>query len=753
MSKLIRFMLFIFLAPAATLPAAVVPHVGFVYPAGGTTGSTVTVTIGGQYLKDFSGLHLSGIPVEARLTDYLRIYDQKEGNAVRRRKEVLEAKMAEETNGLRKQQMQRQAELLGQEMDMVMENRREDKMNPAMAAKKQFNPQIAERITLEFKLPADIRPGEHELRVITTNGLSNPLLFQIGQMSETSEKEPNNLVKNAGPLPALPVLVNGQIMPGDVDCFRFRARRGQTLVFQADARALVPYLADTVPGWFQAVLTLYDADGVEVAYNDDFRFDPDPVLIYNVPQDGDYILSIRDSIFRGREDFVYRISIGETPFIERIFPLGGTENSEVDVSLSGVNLPCTEMKLETGNNAPDIRQIRVEKNGIPSNVRNFSISPLPDSPENEPNSLFAEAVAVTNDAAVINGTIGKPGDQDWFRFEGRQGQQKTIEVSARRLGSPLDARLTLLNARQQVLVVNDDTEDKSMGLLTHAADARMDITLPETGAYFIRLDDVQNKGGDEYAYRLMIGEEQPDFQLRVVPSSLQIPQEGTAIATVHVIRYGGFTGKVKLSVFDAPRGIELQRAVIPEGADSAQIAIAASQRAEEKLMTLDIEGVADCGHRTVHRQAVPAEDMMQAFLYRHLVTAQQLLVQVTEPELVTVSLDLPKDGVVRVRPGNEITLNPTVKWRDSTPKGIKLTLADPPEWLTLKTGFLSRQGGAIILNVSPNAEPGDSATVLLNGTVRIAKSPKDPDYNPVVKFQNNKIVNFTIDAVSVQIAN
>ena len=49
----------------------------------------------------------------------------------------------------------------------------------------------------------------------------------------------------------------------------------------------------------------------EVAYDDDYRFKPDPVILFEVPRDGAYVFAITDAIYRGREDFVYRISIGE----------------------------------------------------------------------------------------------------------------------------------------------------------------------------------------------------------------------------------------------------------------------------------------------------------------------------------------------------------------------------------------------------------------------------------------------------------
>ena len=103
---------------------------------------------------------------------------------------------------------------------------------------------------------------------------------------------------------------------------------------------MIPYLADAVPGWFQAALSLYDAQGHELAYADHYRFHPDPVLFYEVPADGEYVLQIRDSIYRGREDFVYRITVGELPFVTGIFPLGGPAGAQTTVELTGWNLPA-----------------------------------------------------------------------------------------------------------------------------------------------------------------------------------------------------------------------------------------------------------------------------------------------------------------------------------------------------------------------------------------------------------------------------
>ena len=120
----------------------------------------------------------------------------------------------------------------------------------------------------------------------------------------------------------VPAIVNGQILPGGVDRYRFQARKGMELVVVATARELIPYLADAVPGWFQAALALYDAKGNELEHADHYRFHPDPVLYYEIPKDGEYVVEIRDSIYRGREDFVYRITLGELPYHHQHVPAG-----------------------------------------------------------------------------------------------------------------------------------------------------------------------------------------------------------------------------------------------------------------------------------------------------------------------------------------------------------------------------------------------------------------------------------------------
>ena len=187
------------------------------------------------------------------------------------------------------------------------------------------------------------------MRLITPDGMSNPIWFQVDQWEERYETEPNDEHPDPAIGSTLPVVVNGQIMPGDVDRFSFTARKGTRLVMSVAARELMPYLADAVPGWFQAVLVLYDSKGDELVYAGAYYYRQDPVIYYEVPEDGEYFIEIRDSIYRGREDFVYRITLGELPFVTGIFPLGARAGTEVNVELQG---------LESGRDGTDGQRAR-----------------------------------------------------------------------------------------------------------------------------------------------------------------------------------------------------------------------------------------------------------------------------------------------------------------------------------------------------------------------------------------------------------
>jgi hypothetical protein len=733
---LLACLAFVFPALAQPLP----PRIGYVYPAGGQQGATFQVTLGGQYLDGVTNAYVSGAGVRAAVVEYNKPMPQGQFNLLRDRlKELQDKRQAAMRNGSKGNSSPASTNVwTAEDEKTVAELRQKILKNPP---NRNATPAIAETVIVKVTLAADAEPGPREIRLGTPNGVSNPLLFCVGQLPEFSApaaKAPNPEVdrfrERLGRQPkrdsareevrvTLPAIVNGQIMPGEVDRCRFSARQGQPLVAAVSARELIPYLPDAVPGWFQATLALYDAQGKELAYDDDFRFHPDPVLHYEIPKDGDYVIEIKDSIYRGREDFVYRIALGELPFVTSIFPLGGPTGARTTVAMKGWNLPETSMTTEPGE--PGIQPLSMRKAGFVSNRVPFAADTLPEGQDQEPNNLPASAQKVSL-PVIVNGHMDAPGDWDVFRFDGRAGDEIVAEVYARRLDSPLDSMIKLTDAGGAQLAVNDDYEDRASGLNTHHADSFLSLRLPANGTYYLHLGDTQRKGGAEYAYRLRLSPPQPDFELRVVPSSISV-RGGTSVPlTVYALRRDGFLGEIALALKDAPLGFALSGARVPANQDKVRLTLSVPPKPQEDPLSLSLEGRATIHEREVVRPAVPAEDMMQAFAYRHLVPAQEMRVAVSGrgmPRQVVrilgpMPVKIPAGGTARVQVGMPA---------NGVFGRLQLELSEPPEGISIASVSPARAGSEIVLQGdAAKVKPGLKGNLIVNAFAdRPPESGKD----------------------------
>ena len=88
----------------------------------------------------------------------------------------------------------------------------------------------------------------------------------------------------------------------------------------------------------------------------------------------------------------------------------------------------------------------------------FAVGDEPEVRETEPNDALAQANRI-NVPAAINGRIQQPGDVDHFLVTAQANQVLVLDVRARRLDSPLDSFLTVMNAQGGVLAENDDFVD------------------------------------------------------------------------------------------------------------------------------------------------------------------------------------------------------------------------------------------------------------------------------------------------------
>lgn len=665
----------VMLVTAASSAQAQNQYIGYVYPAGGQQGSTLPIRLGGQGLVHASDLVVSGEGVSARLVDYNRILNNQELALLRQqlselqKKEsmvgdVMAAKMAwfefPAPIGPVKEPKPGQADAKEEpsEKEVAKQNliRRikelfaEDERNAAVRAH-------SELVFAEVTVAPDARPGMREIRVITNRGISNALPFYVGQVPEAARKPmktakkpvlgKESLAQRKRPPEeeemqiTVPCTMNGQVGAGELNRYRFQGSKGQRLIIAAKARQLVPYVADGVPGWFQAVLRLHDSAGKEVAYNDDFRFHPDPLLNFEVPADGEYVLTINEALFRGRESFTYRITISELPFINSIFPLGGRVGEPVKIEMNGWNLEQATLSAPPKDAELGKYFIAASTGELVSNDVPFALDTLPECLEAESTDEPDKTQKVTL-PIIVNGRADYPGDWDVFEVDGKAGETIVAEVHARRLGSPFDSFVKVTTEEGKVIALNDDHHDAASGLNTDHADSYLMVKLPADGKYFVHLCDTRRHAGKEYSYRLRISHPQPDFELRLIPSRIVLRSNASANLTVYAIRKDGYSGPIKLSFKDLPEAFQSSGATLAAGKESVRLSIKTNLTETEQPVSLVVVGSATISDQEIVHQAMPAEDRMQAFLWRHLLPAKDLPAVVYNP-----SYQPPAD---RVRP-------------------------------------------------------------------------------------------------------
>lgn len=645
--------LIVWVASAQNQNGRMPPHVGYAYPAGGQIGTTFTVLVGGQNLEGATGVYVSGRGITGKITGFDRPLNQRETNQLREELDRLQQKR-QAALGLpaptKENGKKSPAAVSSQAADTSLEKatwtpddtKRLAEIRQLMQkrANRFPNPAIAETASVEISIDSLAATGFRELRLHTPLGLSNPIRFQVGELPEvtapgvcaTTNPALRERAEGApAPSPSVsaataitvPSVLNGQILAGEVDRFTFEAVKGQRLALAVSARSLTPYLADAVPGWFQATIGLFDARGREVAYADSFRSNPDPLVCFDAPETGRYTLEIKDSIFRGREDFVYRVAIGDFPVVTSVFPLGAQAGAPATFTLSGWNLSERASTLALSPQPTGTYRVRAAIGP----TLGMSLDPGPARAEEEPNNTPREAQTISTEVN-IDGRIGSPGDIDVFRFEAKAGAKLVVACRARIFGSPLDATLRLTDSAGTQLAFNDDCDDQADALTTHHADPRLSVALPKDDTYFIAIGDAQGAGGAAFGYRLTVAPPQPDFALRAVPSAINVPAGGSTTIVVHALRQDGFDGEIALGLVSAPSGISLGPAVIPAGQSKVEVKVFAAPATKEALASLTLAGAARINGRAVSHVAGPAEDMMQAFAYHHLVPTSEMLVNI-----------------------------------------------------------------------------------------------------------------------------
>jgi len=475
----------------------------------------------------------------------------------------------------------------------------------------------AEENQFRLTIPAVVEPGCYDLRAVGRNGISSPLAFQISNRLECLEIEPNGDADGPQPID-VNCVVNGRIQDqGDIDQYRFSAKRGQ--------RVVVECWSERIDSPLRPVLQLLDDQGrILDAHRCGVGLDPS--LVVDVTQDTDFVIKLSDLIHGGTAEHVYRLDIDTGPRI--LFSVPSVVEKEMTrrVTLFGWNLntsvdqPLQYDTLETDVTAPShplatlpvrLEPAQVVLDGFvyrhpdghaPIVIGMSDVPVVLDGPTNQ----TADTAQEIEVPCEISGQLIAEGETDWYAVDARRGEVFWLEGFGKRIGSPVDLDISVLDATGEKQLARFSDELDNIGgnsFPSNHLDPSGRWVAPTDGRYLVVIRDLIGTLRDDprRGYRLSVRREEPDFQLAVVPTysggtaGINVARGGRTAVEVFAFRRRGRMGPIHVSGIHLPAGIECPTVTIGSDVNSAPLVFSVAPDAEPFVGVISVVGTAIIG--------------------------------------------------------------------------------------------------------------------------------------------------------------
>jgi hypothetical protein len=460
-----------------------------------------------------------------------------------------------------------------------------------------------ESATATLHIAPDAALGEHSLRIRTAHDISYLRTFWVGPFPSIEETEPNNTSEEAQRV-ELNCTVQGTITLEDADRFVVALKKGQRLSVEAEAMRLGRVL-------FDAYLTVLDSKNSELASCDDTPFlKTEPYVSIIAPEDGDYRIVIREAAYEGGDSSKYRLHIGTFPRPNAVFPLGGKPGETLALSFIGdpagtfaqtVVLPAeptpgySVFPMLNGETAPSPHPLIV--------------SPLEHALQSNANIDAKTAHPFPPLPSAVDGILDGAANQRWFSFTASKGQNLDIRVIARALRSPLDAVLSIRDAKSKTIVNGDDDQ--------LSPDSLLKWTCPADGTYLLQLRDQLGRTGPDFTFRIQIEHRKPSISASLPVAErnesqknkfFTVPQ-GNRSAAVIQLKRENVACAIALETAALPPGIRMIVPPIPNSLNSFPVIFEAAPDAplSSSLQAFTIRAV---GEKAPENLTAPLSDLL-----------------------------------------------------------------------------------------------------------------------------------------------
>jgi hypothetical protein len=449
------------------------------------------------------------------------------------------------------------------------------------------------QVKAQLKLASDCPLGEHHLRIRTATGLSEIRTFFVGAFPEIQETEPNNEPAKAQKI-ALNTTVAGVIKNEDVDCFAVDLKQGQRLSAEVEGMRLGR-------GAFDPRLVLLGPDGAQLSETTDTWLGmQDPFTSLVAPKDGTYVVRLCEATYGGNDNCHYRIHIGSFARPTAVLPPGGHTGETVSFNCFGQGTNEFVYRAKLPDLAEEKFGLFPELDGVAAPTPNWiRVSDFPNVLAVPPNESREHATATTNQAPfAFNGVIAEKNQENWFSFPATKGVALTASVYARRLRSPLDSVLEVLDPQGKSIASDDDAA---------GADSSLKFTPAETTNHFVRVRDTFGRGGRDFVYRIEVAPVEPALTVKIPEVArndtqsrqyIAVPR-GNRFATLISAKRANFGAELVFDVNDMPTGVTLHGDRMAANIDAMPLVFEAAADAPVAGRLLDLTATATNGTNAV----------------------------------------------------------------------------------------------------------------------------------------------------------
>ncbi len=509
---------------------------------------------------------------------------------------------------------------------------------PGISVKK-ITPVNANQFKATLEIAESCRLGIHAVRVRTASGISNLRTFTVGALPMVAEKEPNSQFTAPQAIP-LESTVSGVVQNEDVDYFVVEAKKGERITAELEGIRL-GYT------FFDPYIAILDEKRFELARSDDFPLlRQDSLCTIVAPADGKYIIEVRESAFGGNGNCHYRLHVGRFPRPIAVFPAGGRPGETLELEcLDATGRTWTQsVTLPTDDGSGEFPFFAQDAHGIAPSPNHLRLIDIPSTREVEPNDAYNKPNTIEVPGAV-NGRIGTPGDNDYFKFSAKKGQRFDIRVYARKvLRSPLDSVLVIRRAKNGSGVGSNDDSG--------GPDSYVRFTAPEDGDFVIQIYDHLRAGGPDYVYRIEVVPVAPRLTMsvperfRYVSTVVSVPKGNRMAILVNAAR-ADFGGELSVDFPALPQGMEVQAEKMAANRSQIPVLFTADPAAEPAGALTPVVGRCEKPPVTggLDQRTMLVRGRNNRDVWGH--NADRLAVAVTQEAPFTLELVPPKVPIVR----------------------------------------------------------------------------------------------------------